>query len=258
MIAAGFITKKEVAVRVSGSRMRKHNLVTPFFHNTGWTANGVTIARIPIALVGVVLLMIPNPLVWVLSAAMYYICYILDCVDGNLARIQNDASYFGKFLDGVSDAVYEFFAAFCLGIGLWLQQGESVFLIVGAISTIVSLLNHYLRSRLSFFREWMISLTGPLTEAEVDAASKPRALQEKCMSCVINSFPLVLPTLFIADWGAMILMVLLVVTRVVPEVVWICTTFAESNALLRRSRVSRSARVKALSDDPETVKNVDN
>ena len=211
----------------------------------------MTVARIPLAFAGVSLLAIPDPQIWVFSAIIYYICYVLDCVDGNLARIQNAASYLGKFLDGISDAVYGFFAAFSLGIGLWLHMGEIAPLILGALTTIVSLLNHYLRSRLSFFREWMVGLSGPLVEAELEAARGPRFIQEKCVGVVVNSYFFVFLVLLVPDWGGVILMGLLILTRLIPDAIWIGTTFAESNALLRRPRISRHARIK--SNDGEAV-----
>ena len=224
------------------------NLITPFFHNTGWTANGVTVARIPLAIAGVSLLAIPNPQYWMFSAVIFYVCYVLDCVDGNLARIQNDASYLGKFLDGISDAIYGIFVGFSMGIGLWLYLGETTALFIGAFATIASIVNHYLRSRLSFFAGWMVSLTGPLTEAELSAARRPRAIQEKCSGVSVNSFFFVFLALFVPHWGGLIFLSLLVVTRLIPDIIWIYTTFAESNALLRRPRISRHSRIKPDDD----------
>ncbi len=219
------------------------NLLTPYLHNSGWTANGITIARMPVALVGVLFLAIPEPNLWPLSALIYYFCFILDCVDGNLARLQNDATYLGKFLDGISDFVYGLLAPFALGIGLWLYFDEPLAIILGAVISITSATNHMLRSRLSFFREWMVSLTGPLTPSDLERASGPRRIQEISSFFIVNGYFFCFILLFYPLWGAVALMGVLVFLQLIPDLVWMGTTFAEANAFLRRARRSKHARV---------------
>jgi phosphatidylglycerophosphate synthase len=231
----------DVSVRWFGRPLG--NLITPFFNNTGWTANGVTIVRFPIALVGVLFLAIPEPNLWQVSALIYYLCFILDFVDGNLARLQNDATYFGKFLDGVADFVYGLLAPFALGMGLWQYFNEPIAIVIGALISLTSATNHMLRSRLSFFREWMVSLTGPLTKSELDSAKLPCRIQAKAAFFIVNAYFFCFLLLFYPVWGGVALLGLLVLFQMIPDIVWMGTTFAEANALLRRGRISRHARV---------------
>ena len=34
---------------------------------------------------------------------LFFISYIIDCIDGNIARIKNRASYYGKYFDGFGE-----------------------------------------------------------------------------------------------------------------------------------------------------------
>ena len=49
--------------------------------------------------------------------------------------------------------------------------------------------------------------------------------------------------LFYPLWGAVALMGVLVFLQLIPDLVWMGTTFAEANAFLRRARRSKHARV---------------
>lgn len=219
------------------------DLATPFFHNTGWTANKLTIARGYFAIVGVALLAFPMPVFWQISAVIYYLCFILDCVDGNLARVQNDVSYLGKFLDGLADGVYAFTATFFLGIGTWLYYDEPRLLILGAVISIVSLGNQMVRNRLSFFREWMVGLTGELTEEELANAQKARNLQSVLALVGVNGYFLAILSLMLPDWGAAIFFGLCILTQFLPESLWLASSMVEAGALLKRGRTSKHARV---------------
>lgn len=41
----------------------------------------------------------------IFGAIFYYLAYLLDCVDGSVARLTNQASTFGRYLDHISDLV---------------------------------------------------------------------------------------------------------------------------------------------------------
>jgi phosphatidylglycerophosphate synthase len=219
------------------------NQMTPFFHNRGWNANHLTIVRTFIAFAGVFLLAFPLPILWQISAVIFYLCFVLDYVDGNLARIQNDASYLGKFLDGIADGIYPLTAAFFLGIGTWLYYDEPLLLILGGLISIVSLCNQMVRNRLSFFREWMVGLTGELTEQDLENAEKPREIQRRLALVTVNGYFVAIVGLMIPDWGAAVFFGFCLCTQTLPEAMWIATSMAEAGALLKRGRISRLARI---------------
>jgi phosphatidylglycerophosphate synthase len=147
------------------------DICTPAFHNHGWTANDVTYFTAVLSFLAVIGLLFEDQ--WILGIVViaYYVNFVLDCVDGNLARVGDDASYWGKFIDGLADGVYGVFTPFALGIGLWLATDNGWLLIAGAATTVVALYCDMVRTRRGFFREWMVAQTGPLTPQE---SSEPR------------------------------------------------------------------------------------
>jgi phosphatidylglycerophosphate synthase len=230
------------------------NLITPFFHNRGWTANEMTVARAGIATVGLALLAFPSPVLWQISAGIFFLCFVLDCVDGNLARIQNDASYYGKFLDGLVDAYYPYLSSLFLGIGCWLYTDEPLILILGGLITTVSVSSQMTRFRLSFFREWMTSQTGELTQDELKKAARSRWFQNRMADIHVNVFFLAALALFLplpmyALGGYFIFAF---ISQFVADLLWLAGCLAEAGALLRRGRVSKHARVQTSSGDTIT------
>jgi phosphatidylglycerophosphate synthase len=51
------------------------------------------------------------------GAILYYFAYVLDCVDGPVARLTGRTSEFGRYLDHVSDLVGDIFILCCLAFG---------------------------------------------------------------------------------------------------------------------------------------------
>ncbi len=137
------------------------NALTPFFFNQGWTANRMTTLRLMLTLLAAIILGFGSPVVVWLAAVMYYLCFITDCIDGNLARLGDNTSYWGKFYDGVADRLFYAIVPFAAGIGLWRQEEFVWPLVVGAVATIIYTYNDLISNRLQFFRLWMESQSGP-------------------------------------------------------------------------------------------------
>ena len=137
------------------------NALTPFFFNQGWTANQMTTLRLVLTLLAAILLGFGSPAVLWLAAVVYYLCFITDCIDGNLARLGDNTSYWGKFYDGVADRLFYAIVPFAAGIGLWRQEEFVWPLMAGAAAAIVYTYNDLISNRLQFFRLWMESQSGP-------------------------------------------------------------------------------------------------
>ena len=198
-----------------------------------------------IAVVGVALLIFPIPVLWQISVVIYYLGTVLDCVDGNLARVQDKATYYGKFADGVADIIYPSLSAFFLGIGSWLYFDEPFLIILGAAIAIADTCNQMVRNRLSFFREWMINQSGELTAEELDKAATPRGIQGKLVLFVVNGYFLAILALLYPDtkWAVTGFYVISILSQLIPNLVWIVSSMMESGAILNRGRKSKSARV---------------
>ncbi len=67
-----------------------------------------------------------------IGAGLLFLCLILDCVDGEIARLKHMESEFGHFLDSFSGIVKDFFIVLGLMLGLYLQTQDISILILGA------------------------------------------------------------------------------------------------------------------------------
>ncbi len=168
------------------------NRLTPFFYNRGWTANQMTTLRLGLAVLAMVLLMaLPPAYVW-LVAVLYYLCFIGDCLDGNLARLNDGASYWGKFYDGVADRFYYTAAPLAAGIGLWRAGGEDWPLIAGAAATAVFTYNDLISNRLQYFKLWMEGQSGPASYRTGKLLSRLESLNDRVMTNGFFVAPLLL------------------------------------------------------------------
>ncbi|GAA1173831.1 phosphatidylglycerophosphate synthase [Kitasatospora gansuensis] len=71
---------------------------------------------------------------WLLAGALlYHLSFVLDCVDGKLARLQDRRSLFGGWLDFVLDRVRVACCALALMGGQWLLGGDPGYLVLAAL-----------------------------------------------------------------------------------------------------------------------------
>ncbi len=214
------------------------NLVTPFFYTLGCTANGVTSARVLLAVICLVALAIPGTGGAVLACVGFYICFVLDCVDGNLARLRDAVTFWGKFIDGLADFIFVLGAPLAAAIGIYWAGGDAVWLLLGCLVTAMSSISQMTRSRLSFFREWMIGQGGPLSDDVERQAVGPRRIQSVVAKIFVNGTFFMPLLLLIPDQGRVIFVVAAIVLQALPEIVWFGATIAEARIILARPRQS--------------------
>ncbi len=142
------------------------NRLTPFFFNRGWTANQMTSLRLAIA--AAALIMLASGSVWLMpiAALSFYVFFIGDCLDGNLARLSDGATYWGKFYDGLADRFFYVLSPLAAGIGTWAASDDGIAIAVGALTTVAVLYNELVQTRFSFYRQWMESQLGPVEGQE--------------------------------------------------------------------------------------------
>ncbi len=214
------------------------NLVTPAFFNTGFTANGVTNGRVLLAAVCLMALAIPGWAGAALACVGFYVCFVLDCVDGNLARLRGEVTYWGKFIDGLADFVFILGAPIAAAIGIYSGGGEGVWLLLGCLVTAISSVSQMTRSRLSFFREWMVGQGGALSEDVVRQAAGPRRVQSLASGVYVNGTFLMPLLLLLPDHGRLAFVAAAIALQALPEVLWLGATIAEARIILARRRTS--------------------
>src|SRR4051812_32129193 len=96
------------------------------------TPNQVTLATLPVFLAGAVLLaLVPSWGALVGSAAIIEFSYVLDCADGQLARLKGTSSPVGAHLDFLMDELKAFALVAAIAVRLWLPSREPRWLLEG-------------------------------------------------------------------------------------------------------------------------------
>lgn len=107
--------------------------ITPIFINLGFSANAVTaLGWIPLV-GGLVFLLLgaASPRNFIIGAILLNILYLLDCVDGNIARFRAQTSEFGALFDSITGMAFATSMPLCLGLGFYLASPEFVMLPLG-------------------------------------------------------------------------------------------------------------------------------
>lgn len=106
-------------------------LVVPLAR-TGITPNQVTFLTLPVFLAGaVVLALLPSWGALLAGAAIIELSYVLDCADGQLARLKGTSSPVGAHLDFLMDELKAFALIAAIAIRLWLPAHDPRWLLEG-------------------------------------------------------------------------------------------------------------------------------
>ncbi|MCZ2525439.1 CDP-alcohol phosphatidyltransferase family protein [Streptomyces sp. HB2AG] len=91
------------------------------------TPNGITWAALVLGL-GAAACFAQGDWRWLLAgAALYHVSFVLDCMDGKLARLTGTGSVFGAWLDYVFDRVRVLFCAVALMGGQYVRTGDVLY-----------------------------------------------------------------------------------------------------------------------------------
>jgi hypothetical protein len=99
---------------------------------TGITPNQVTFATLPVFLAGAALLALwPSWGAFVAGAGIIELSYVLDCADGQLARLKGTSSPVGAHLDFLMDELKAFTLVAAIAIRLWMPDRDPRWLLEG-------------------------------------------------------------------------------------------------------------------------------
>jgi phosphatidylglycerophosphate synthase len=101
--------------------------------NTPLTPNQVTfLATLVCAGAGAIIALTPGSWFWlVIGALVFELSFVLDCVDGMLARLRKHASPVGHLLDFLMDELKATMIYGCVTIRLWQETGDDRILLLG-------------------------------------------------------------------------------------------------------------------------------
>ncbi|MCZ6775681.1 MAG: CDP-alcohol phosphatidyltransferase family protein [Ignavibacteria bacterium] len=105
----------------------------------GLTANQVTVSQTIVGLMGVAFLASPTPTLTITGLLLLQCGYMLDNVDGEVARFRNQVSITGKFLDAINHELVVMGMYFSLGIGTYFRLGHFETVVFGFMAGFFSL-----------------------------------------------------------------------------------------------------------------------
>ena len=108
------------------------------------TPNMVSLIAFIIGLTSMSLFLFKSPFMWVLGCIVYQIHQILDCVDGGLARVKNQASEKGYRIEMISSYTLKPLLPIVMSIGLFYFYNNISILFIGFLATYTVLLDDVL------------------------------------------------------------------------------------------------------------------
>jgi phosphatidylglycerophosphate synthase len=118
--------------------------VSWFFIKIGFSANNVTYLSIVVSLIGGVLIMSKSLYLAIIGAVLFNFFAILDCVDGNIARVSSTKSIYGGWVDALGGYFTYTFVLIFSGLALNDSQFNYPFdldyLFIACIAAIANLL----------------------------------------------------------------------------------------------------------------------
>jgi CDP-alcohol phosphatidyltransferase len=109
-----------------------------FLRGTPLTPNQVTFGSLAVALGGAALMILWRT--WpglIVSALVLQASYVLDCVDGQLARLKAMSTPVGAHLDFLMDELKAFAVLAAVAARLWLQRGDARYLLAGLCGLVI-------------------------------------------------------------------------------------------------------------------------
>jgi phosphatidylglycerophosphate synthase len=101
---------------------------------TGMSANQITVLHGIIGTAGAVMLGFADDTWRFVGLALLYFSYVLDNVDGEVARFKKQVSISGKYLDSVMHAIVNMVIFFGFGFGVFLQTGRVEMVVLGFLA----------------------------------------------------------------------------------------------------------------------------
>ncbi len=160
--------------------------LSPYFtlaaHRAGLRPDSVTVLMVFVGVLGGITLAGPS-LGWALGSALLIQLYlVLDCSDGELARVLGTSSARGVFLDRFGHYLVE--SLLLIALGIRVSQGEPAWVLVGAVTAVAAILVKVQSDLVTASRA--AAQLGPIQ----DAAYQPGTPQARRLRTLIGRIPL--------------------------------------------------------------------
>ncbi len=145
-------------------------------NRTGITPNQLTLGAGVLGLLSALCFIAPvwaGDLGWawlVAGALLFHLSFVLDCMDGKIARLKGNGSIFGAWVDFVFDRIRFFACMMALLLGQWVYTGEIGYLLLAPLLTFFDLLRYLNGPQMAKTRR---SMRRQLGEALLGRRSEP-------------------------------------------------------------------------------------
>ena len=130
-------------------------LITYLLINVGCSAWGASVISVLVALAGSCCFMADSAICRIIGVCLIEFWLVLDCVDGNIARVKKTSSEMGDFIDALSGYYVTGFVYFCVGIAAYyttniFRNDAFVLVMLGGVSTIAGLLARIIHQKYTY------------------------------------------------------------------------------------------------------------
>ncbi|MBF8187637.1 CDP-alcohol phosphatidyltransferase family protein [Nonomuraea sp. K274] len=144
----------------------------PVANRTRLTPNSLTVLSLVLGMASAVCFG-TNQLV--AGACVFYLSFMIDCVDGKIARLKGTGTPFGLWLDYVGDRVRVVLCAAGLAYGQYALTGDVRFILLGAAVAVLDLFRYVNAPQMKRVREIVREARlGPLTAQELERLEQER------------------------------------------------------------------------------------
>ena len=221
--------------------------LTPAVYNAGVSANSVTRVRCFINVLALAALASGYRYLVLAFLVHVYLNLILDCLDGNIARMSGTVTYWGKFFDGFANRLLALLTPAAAGIAYWHLANNEWVLIAGFVVTLLAVYAELTKSRISHHREWMVRETGVLTDADVVSQAGWLKIEQRTSSFVYN-VTFLSPLLILLPDGLIYFLWALLPVQGAGAVIVGMVLLGQGWSTMRRSRTSIHSRAAADAD----------
>lgn len=117
--------------------------ITWLLLHTPVSANQVTTAALAVGLLGVGLLSFPSSLYFLTGTLCLQFWYLLDHVDGQIARYRKTATLSGRFYDFLMHHLIHGTLFFALGWHAYVKTGQVIFIFFGFVTTLAAMVFNF-------------------------------------------------------------------------------------------------------------------
>ncbi|MET9337268.1 MULTISPECIES: CDP-alcohol phosphatidyltransferase family protein [unclassified Nonomuraea] len=108
------------------------------------------------------------------GAVLFYLSFMIDCVDGKIARLKGTGTPFGLWLDFMGDRIRELCCATGLAYGQYAATGNVAFIVLGAVVAVLDMFRYVNAPQMKRVRETIREEIASRTPPQLPA---PRAHQ---------------------------------------------------------------------------------